>query len=116
MWRDLERLCAELDLPFHRPEPFPQPSLLAARVALVGLAEQWGEEFCRAVFRAQFGEGFRIDDSATIARLLAPFEVDPGEVLASAQSEPIKARLREQTQGAQTRGIFGAPSFVTADG
>jgi 2-hydroxychromene-2-carboxylate isomerase len=116
MWRDLERLCAELDLPFRAPQPFPQPSLLAARVALVGLAADWGEEFCRGVFRAQFGDGCRIDDSATIARLLAPFGVDPGKVLASAQSEPIKTRLREQTQAAQTHGIFGAPSFVTADG
>ena len=38
MWRDLERLCADLELPFRRPEPFPQNSLLAARVALAGLA------------------------------------------------------------------------------
>ena len=116
MWRDLERLCGELDLPFRPPEPFPQPSLLAARVALVGLAESWGEEFCRAVFRAEFGEGARIDDRGTIARLLAPFGVDPAAVLASAQSEPIKARLREETQAAQAHGIFGAPSFITSDG
>src|SRR5947199_4536974 len=73
MWRDLERLCAELDLPFRRPQPFPQPSLLAARVGLVGLAEHWGEDFCRAVFRAEFGEGSRFDDSANMAQLLAPF-------------------------------------------
>ena len=35
MWRDLERICAARALPFHRPSPFPQNSLLAARVALV---------------------------------------------------------------------------------
>src|SRR5262249_28905638 len=29
MWRDLERSCAELQLPFRRPDPFPQNSLLA---------------------------------------------------------------------------------------
>src|SRR3954465_10250859 len=53
MWRDLERLCADLGLPFRRPDPFPQWSLLPARVALVGLAQSWGEDFCRAVFRAE---------------------------------------------------------------
>ena len=116
MWRDLERLCADLDLPFRRPEPFPQQSLLAARVALVGLAEGWGEEFCRAAFRAEFGEGGRIDDIATLTRLLVPFEVDPDRVLTAARSEPIKARLRDETQAAQQHGIFGAPSFVTTDG
>src|SRR5499426_3594357 len=34
MWRDLERLCAGLDLRFRQPDPFPQFALLAARVAL----------------------------------------------------------------------------------
>ena len=116
MWRDLERLCVDLRLPFRQPKIFPQPSLLAARVALVGLAESWGEDFCRAVFTAEFGEAGRIDDIATIARLLALFGVAPDDVLAQAQSEPIKARLRDETQTAQQLGIFGAPSFVTADG
>ena len=116
MWRDFERLCAELRLPFRRPDPFPQQSLLAARVALVGLSKSWGEEFCRSVFRAEFGEGRRIDEAATIADLLAPFGADPERVLAEARSEPIKARLREETQAAQQHGIFGAPSFVTPDG
>ena len=43
MWRDLERLCADFKLSFRRPEPFPQNSLLAARVALVGLGTASGE-------------------------------------------------------------------------
>src|SRR5215831_11760410 len=50
MWRDLERLCEDLRLPFRRPEPFPQNSLLPARVAFFGLtpglAQDWGEAFC----------------------------------------------------------------------
>src|SRR5579862_8735822 len=55
MWRDLERTCSDLSLPpIRRPEPFPQNSILAARVALIGLAEPWGEEFCRAAFSAEF--------------------------------------------------------------
>src|ERR1700746_2801682 len=63
MWRDLERSCAELQLAFRRPDPFPQNSLLAARVALVGLDPPWGEAFCRAIFRAQFPHGRRIADT-----------------------------------------------------
>jgi 2-hydroxychromene-2-carboxylate isomerase len=34
MWRDLERICTAQGLPLRRPNPFPQNSLLAARVAL----------------------------------------------------------------------------------
>ena len=70
MWRDLERICFDLDLPFRQPEPFPQNSLLAARVALIGLSGSWGEEFCRGVFRAEFGEGRQIDDPTVIGDIL----------------------------------------------
>ncbi len=116
MWRDLERLCAELALPFRRPEPFPQSSLLAARVALVGLEVGWGEDFCRAVFRAQFGDGRRIDDAAIIGELLGQLKVEAASAFAAAQSDAIKAGLRTQTEAAQQLGVFGAPSFTCADG
>jgi 2-hydroxychromene-2-carboxylate isomerase len=121
MWRDMERLCAELSLPFQRPDPFPQNSLLAARVALVGLSDgphqaHWGDDFCRAVFQAEFADGRRIDEVATITDVLARFTADAAAVLGAAQSDGIKAQLRRQTAEAQQLGIFGAPSFVTADG
>jgi 2-hydroxychromene-2-carboxylate isomerase len=116
MWRDLERLCADLALPFRRPEPFPQSSLLAARVALVGLDANWGEAFCRAVFRAAFAERRRIDDAAEISGVLDELELDPQAVLAAAQADSNKQRLRQQTEEAQRLGLFGAPTFVTSDG
>jgi 2-hydroxychromene-2-carboxylate isomerase len=116
MWRDLERLCADLDLPFRRPDPFPQNSLLAARVAIAGLDHRWGEDLCRAIFRAQFADGRRIDDAAVMHDVLAGFITDPRPVLAATQSDAIKARLRSETETAQRLGLFGAPSFSTADG
>jgi 2-hydroxychromene-2-carboxylate isomerase len=115
MWRDLGRLCAELAVPFRRPDPFPQHSLLAARVALVGLAQNWGDDFCRAVFRAEFAEGRRIDDAEVMADLLMELGVEPAPVLEAAQSDAIKAKLRSETDEAQRLGIFGAPTFVTSD-
>jgi 2-hydroxychromene-2-carboxylate isomerase len=116
MWRDLERLCADLALPFRRPEPFPQSSLLPARVALVGLDTNWGEAFCQAVFRAEFAEGRRIDDAAVISGILEELKLDPRPVLDAALTDANKQRLRQQTDDAQRRGVFGAPTFVTGDG
>jgi 2-hydroxychromene-2-carboxylate isomerase len=116
MWRDLERLCAELALPLRRPDPFPQHSLLAARVALVGLDQNWGDDFCRAVFRAEFAEGRAIDDAEVMADVLMELGVEPGPVLEAAQSDATKTKLRSETEEAQRQGIFGAPSFVTGDG
>ena len=116
MWRDLERTCADLGLPFRRPDPFPQNSLRAARVALMGLCESWGEDFCRAVFRAEFAEGRQIDDPAVIGAILATLDVEAGSVLAMADTAEAKLRLRRETEEAQRLGIFGVPTTVTADG
>src|SRR5256886_17599605 len=55
MWRDMERLAAELSLPFRRPDPFPQNSLLPARVAPFGLAQGWGADFSVALCPAPLG-------------------------------------------------------------
>jgi 2-hydroxychromene-2-carboxylate isomerase len=116
MWRDLERLCADLRLPFQRPEPFPQQSVLAARVALVGLAKKWGKDFCLAVYRAEFAEGRRIDDAAVIGEILAGLKINAEPVLEAARSNETRMRLRDQTEEAQRLGIFGAPTFITKDG
>lgn len=116
MWRDLERICESLGLPLRRLDQFPQNSILAARVALIGFAEDWGEEFSRAVYRAEFGEGKNIGDPAVIVRLLGELKRDAAGVLERAQAAENKARLRSETEEAQRLGIFGAPSFVTADG
>ena len=116
MWRDLERVCAALDLPFTRPDPFPQNSLLAARAALVALADNWGETCCRAIYRAEFGEGRNIANPDAIGEILKSLGQDANAVLERAQSIKIKSQLREQTEEAQRLSIFGSPSFVTAGG
>jgi 2-hydroxychromene-2-carboxylate isomerase len=116
MWRDMERLATDLALPFRRPDPFPQNSLLPARVALFGLDKGWGEEFCVAVFRAQFEHGHRIDDPNALGAILSRLGVDAKTVLAGAQSDDNKLLLRAQTEAAQKLGVFGAPSFTTASG
>jgi 2-hydroxychromene-2-carboxylate isomerase len=116
MWRDLERLCAGYGLPFRRPEPFPQLSILAARVALVGLSEGWGEDFARAVYRAEFADGRQIGEPAVIGEIVAGLGVAPEPVLARANADANKAALRVETDEAQRLGVFGVPSFVCADG
>jgi 2-hydroxychromene-2-carboxylate isomerase len=116
MWRDLERTCGTIGLPFVRPTPFPQNTLLAARVALVGLVEAWGEDYCRAIYRAEFAEGRTVEETKTIADVLTGLGLDAGAVLDRAQSNENRSQLRARTEEAQRLGIFGSPSFVTADG
>src|SRR5205085_5821066 len=114
MVRDCERQCAELGLTFRLPEPFPQNTLLATRVALVGLEQGWGEDFSRAIYRAEFAEGRNIGDATVIAEIVQSPGHDGSAALARAQSDEIKSKLRASTEEAQRLGIFGAPSFVAS--
>src|SRR5205085_7771435 len=112
MVRDCERQCAELGVPFRLPEPFPQNTLLAARVALVGLEQGWGEDFSRAIYRAEFAEGRNIGDATVIAEIVRSLGRDGAAACAHAQSGEIKGKLRAETEEARRLGIFGAPSFI----
>lgn len=114
MVRDCERQCAALGLAFRLPEPFPQSTLMASRVALVALAESWGEDFSRAVYRAEFAEGRNIGEPPVIGTIVESLGHDSAAVFARAQSDEIKGKLRAETEEAQRLGIFGAPSFIAA--
>jgi 2-hydroxychromene-2-carboxylate isomerase len=116
MWRDVERICIADGLLFQRPTEFPQNGLLAARLAHVGFDEGWGVAFCRSVYVAEFGEGRTISEEPLLRVLLQDIGLEPDAALARAGSDEIKARLRATTEEAQKIGVFGAPSFVTADG
>lgn len=117
MWRDMERRAEKYGLDFKRPdqadaEAFPQHSVLAARVAIACLAEPWGRDFCRKVFRAQFAQGLKISDPAVIGDCLERVGAHAQTFLKSAQSDASKSALRLQTDEARSRGIYGAPSFI----
>jgi 2-hydroxychromene-2-carboxylate isomerase len=113
MVRDIERLAGERGLEFRLPPQFPQNSLLAARVALLGADEGWVGAFTRAVYLAQFRDGSTISDPQVLGAVLDKLGLDPKAILARTQEPAVKERLRQQTAEAQALGIFGAPSFVT---
>ncbi|MES0826296.1 2-hydroxychromene-2-carboxylate isomerase [Ruegeria sp. SCP11] len=114
MWRDMERLSAQRGLQFSRPDPFPQNGLKAARLVLTIEAHPQRAAFVRAVYAAQFVDGQNISDDQVLVNCLSQASL-PAETLARCHDPAIKAALMEQTQIAQTKGIFGAPSFLVGD-
>ncbi|MBL8590958.1 MAG: 2-hydroxychromene-2-carboxylate isomerase [Methylobacteriaceae bacterium] len=115
MWRDVERICARDGLAFRKPDPFPQHTILAARMALA-LEDAARPDFTRAVYVAEFGEGRQIADRAVIADILTRLGHDAGARLAQAETPANKEALKAQTQRAIDIGVYGAPSLVCADG
>jgi 2-hydroxychromene-2-carboxylate isomerase len=116
MVRDIERIAEARGLMFRLPEPFPQNSLLAARLALVGLEEGWGPAFIRAIFSLEFAKQQNVADRSTLVTALAAAGARESEAFHRSQSPEIKSKLRENTDEAQAQGIFGAPSFTTESG
>ncbi len=116
MRRDLERITKARGLPFQMPQPFPQMSLYAARLAFAGESEGWTPAFSRAVFRAEFGMGADISSRDVLAGLLESIGLKPAPYFDRIERPAIKDGLKARTEEAQRRGIFGAPSFITEGG
>ena len=112
MWRDLARVCESLGLPLTPPDPFPQNTLLAARVALA-LPEERRSAFSRTVYAFEFGAGRSVSERTFIAGLLG---AEADAVLARAESPENKAALRAACEEAKALGLPGAPCCVTASG
>jgi 2-hydroxychromene-2-carboxylate isomerase len=112
MWRDMVRQCAAHGLPFSKPDIFPAHSVTAARLALQGTGEGWCPDFSRRVYHAQFVEGLDISKDQVLSDILASIELDADGLLELTKDPDIKGALRQQTEAAAVKGIFGAPSFV----
>jgi 2-hydroxychromene-2-carboxylate isomerase len=115
MVRDVTRLATQRGLTFRMPSPFPQNSLLAARLALIGAGEGWGPAFTRAVYLAQFVEGAQISDRGTLAAILRGLALDADALFSRIDRPETKERLRQQNEVAHELGIFGAPTFLAGD-
>jgi len=112
MMRDVPRRARRYGFTLTVPPDFPRNPLLAARVAVVALSEGWGEDFSRAIYRAEFQEGRDIGRAEEVGRVVAALERPAEAVLAAAQAPEVKATLRAETEAAMAAGIFGAPSFL----
>ncbi len=116
MWRDLERITEAMGLPFRKPDPFPQNSLLAARIATALPDDGKRSAFSREVYRLEFGEGLSIMDPEVLGQALTSAGIEPATAIVAAGSEDVKKALRATTEEAKAACLFGAPSIITTDG
>lgn len=114
---DWDRVARFYDIPYRFPEPFPVGTVAAAR-AFWWLDDQRPEQakpFARAVFAAYFAQGRNISEQSVVLAVAAEQGLE-AEVLAAGMDSPeVKAKLRAETDGAITQGVFGAP-FMVVDG
>ena len=111
VWRDMARQCRKYGLRWTQPSTFPQLGVLPLRVALIGVDKPWIGAFCRQVMELNFARDEDINHAEQLAPILTQLGLPAADILEQAQSEPIKTLLRQQTDQARGKGIFGAPTF-----
>jgi len=114
MWKDMERQCAKHGVPFRKPSQFPRPSLLATRIALtLESSPALVGEFVRRVYLANFRDDADTTSNDVVRGVLQSMALPDGDsVLERATSNETKDRLRQRSEEAVARGIFGAPTFL----
>jgi 2-hydroxychromene-2-carboxylate isomerase len=114
MWTDMERQCAKHGVPFRKPSQFPRPSLLATRIALtLESSPALVGEFVRRVYLANFRDDADTSSNDVVRGVLQSMALPDGDsVLERANSNETKDRLRQRSEEAIARGIFGAPTFL----
>jgi 2-hydroxychromene-2-carboxylate isomerase len=62
-----------------------------------------------------FGEDLNVNDEPNIEAILLALNLPAADIIATAQSEPLKLALRRQTERAYALGVFGGPTFFAGD-
>ncbi|MDI1236245.1 MAG: 2-hydroxychromene-2-carboxylate isomerase [Polaromonas sp.] len=115
VWKDMVRQCKKAGLPWTQPSTFPRTALLPLRVATLAAEQDWMGAYCRRIMSLNFSEDRDIDAPEVVAKVLDQLGLPAQQILEEARSDVIKLKLREQTEIAGAKGIFGAPMFFVGD-
>ena len=112
MWQDVARRAELYGIPLKLPVAYPaSQSIVANRIALLGLREGWGYEFMRAAYRNWFVAGKETGSEPNVSDSLREIGQDPHRVLPLANGPEIDRALMAETSTAKSAGVFGSPTF-----
>ncbi|WP_223446417.1 2-hydroxychromene-2-carboxylate isomerase [Pseudomonas sp. BF-R-19] len=113
MIQDLDRYARRYGVPLKFNPHFPINTLALMR-AVTGIQLHHPERFVAFIdclFKALWVDGRNLNDPATVAAVLSGNGFDPNLVLALTADETVKATLKDNTDKAVQRGVFGVPSM-----
>ena len=116
MWRDIERRAYSYGFEVKVPAPYPLKKFdLANSVAVLGVQENWCAEYVSATYRRWFVDGLEPGSEPNVSESLREIGLKPGNVLKLAADDKIQKAYLKQTEQAQSKNIFGSPSFIVDD-
>ena len=115
--RDMQRSARRLQVPFRFPEPFPIATIAACRAVywMERANADGAKPLAKALYRAYFVDGRNISEPDVVADVASESGADRDALLTGIQEPEIKERLKEVTNNAIERGIFGSPFFMVDD-
>lgn len=114
---DLARFARRYGVQFRYNPHFPINTLMLMRAA-TGLQMQDEALFLQyvdVVYRAMWEQPRNMADPTTIAEVLAAGGLDVSLLLQLTESPAVKAKLKEDTEAAVARGLFGAPTMFVGN-
>ncbi|HEY8571211.1 2-hydroxychromene-2-carboxylate isomerase [Phenylobacterium sp.] len=112
---DLNRWARRRGTEFNRNPHFPINTMHLMRGAAGLKDDPRFAAYVEEVFNAMWREPRNLGDPAELVPVLERAGVSPDEFRALTEDEGVKARLRETTEQAVERGMFGAPTFFVDD-
>jgi len=113
--REVARMARRQTLPpFVLPQPFPFLALAASRAFywLEATDPRRAAPFARAAFRGAFAEGRDMSLPIAVAGAAQLVGIDDAALMEALDDKRWKDRLREETDQALARGVFGSPFFL----
>jgi 2-hydroxychromene-2-carboxylate isomerase len=111
MAKNTLRKAALLGVPLNPPAFHPFNPLLALRVSALPPDVAKRTALINALFDAVWVDGQHVSDPAVVARVADRVGLDGAALVAEAGLPASKARLRQATDDAINRGVFGVPSM-----
>jgi 2-hydroxychromene-2-carboxylate isomerase len=115
MGKNVLRKAALLGIPLVLPELFPFNPLLALRVSILPLEDNDRRSVIDALFRAVWVRALHVSEAPVVTTLLDELGLSGVSLVAQARTPEVKARLRQQTDEAIARGVFGVPTMEVGD-
>lgn len=111
MLQDLARFATRYGVPLAFNPHFPINTLTLMRGAAGYLGTPQFASYVRAMFEALWVQQKNLGKAEVVAEVLVAAGLDVAEFERLVSDEAVKERLKETTEEAIKRGVFGAPSF-----
>lgn len=112
MLRNVLRKARLHGIPIAPPASHPFNPLLALRATCALDDEAARVRVVDRVFRATWAEGRAVHEPDVVRALLLELGLPADALLAAVATEPVKQRLRENTEQALAQGLFGVPTLA----